>query len=251
MATMAQIIAAQATRKSQLQEQWTKAHRALGASDPLTGLTRTYAPRTESDEPKPAERKLVRYTAAEVVRELEKALVELFDTTATIDVGNTVARADVVIDGKVLVGNLPATHLLWIEKQLVDMRTLIQKMPVLDPSEEWSPSPESGIGIFVSAPVQTVSSAKVMKTHVAYAATDKHPAQVVNYNEDVPVGTWTTRKFSGMVPGTYVQQMLERVEKLQRAVKMAREEANSLQVIQVHEGAAILAYIFDGGIENA
>ncbi len=54
-------------------------------------------------------------------------------------------------------------------------------------------------------------------------ATDKHPAQVGVYYEDVAVGFWRTVKFSGALPAKRVGELLERVEKLQQAVKFARE----------------------------
>jgi len=154
------------------------------------------------------------------------------------------AKADVVVDGQTLLVGVPATHLLFLEKQLVDLRTFVTKLPVLDPAEVWNPAPNSGNGVFVADPSQTNSTTKVMRTHVAYQATDKHPAQVTNYTEDVVVGTWTTTKFSGALPRTAIQAILARVELLQKAVKFAREAANTQTVTQVREGQVILDYVF-------
>ena len=61
-------------------------------------------------------------------------------------------------------------------------------------------------------------------------ATEKHPAQVEVYYEDVVVGHWRTVKFSGALPASRVKELLERVDKLQQAVKFAREEANDSEV---------------------
>ena len=33
-----------------------------------------------------------------------------------------------------------------------------------------------------------------------YEATEKHPAQVETYTEDIKVGEWTMVKFSGAIP---------------------------------------------------
>jgi len=35
------------------------------------------------------------------------------------------------------VGHVPATYLLFLEKQLTDLHTLVSKLPVLDASETW------------------------------------------------------------------------------------------------------------------
>ena len=46
-------------------------------------------------------------------------------------------------------------------------------------------------------PVQTYRTKRVPRNHVKAEATEKHPAQVEVYYEDVTIGYWTTVKFSG------------------------------------------------------
>lgn len=48
---------------------------------------------------------------------------------------------------------------------------------------------------------------QVPRNHVKAEATDKHPAQVEVYHEDVPVGYWTTVKFSGALPARRVNEL--------------------------------------------
>ncbi len=60
------------------------------------------------------------------------------------------------------------------------------------------------------------------------------------------VGTWTTIKFSGAIPASERNQLLERVRKLSDAVKAAREEANSIEAEKKKTGGTILDYIFRG-----
>ena len=64
------------------------------------------------------------------------------------------------------------------------------------------------------------------------------------YMEDVTVGVWTTVKYSGAIPAAEKNAMLERVRKLQVAVKEAREEANSIEVEKKKIGDNVLGYIF-------
>ncbi len=75
-------------------------------------------------------------------------------------------------------------------------------------------------------------------------ATDKHPAQVDVVHEDRVVGLWHTTKRSGAVPASRVRQLLSRVEKFQRAVKIAREGANMAEAPKVDVGRGIFDYLF-------
>ena len=64
------------------------------------------------------------------------------------------------------------------------------------------------------------------------------------YYEDVVVGYWRTVKFSGALPAQRVNELLTRVERLQQAVKYAREEANNTEVTEQKVGARLLGYLF-------
>ncbi len=76
-------------------------------------------------------------------------------------------------------------------------------------------------------------------------ATPQHPAQVQKIVKDVPEGTWKTVKYSGAMPQDQIDAISERLEKLQKAVKSARAEANTTAVdSSLKPGAAILGYIF-------
>jgi hypothetical protein len=220
----------------------TEAHQQLQKSALLAGISRTYRPRDEEGEQLPPEATRVQLRAEDAIRTVSAALAELFDVTATKDWANTQAKADIVVDGRTLIGGVPATYLLFLEKQLVDLHTFIAKLPVLDPSEEWQY--DASADTYATPPVQTVRTKKIPRNHVKAEATREHPAQVEVYYEDVAQGTWSTIKFSGALPAQRVNTLLARVEKLQQAVKFAREEANSMEVEQQKVGERLLAYLF-------
>jgi hypothetical protein len=67
---------------------------------------------------------------------------------------------------------------------------------------------------------------------------------VTVYNEDVVVGYWTTRKFSGALPVARVRTLQRRVEEMQRAVRRAREQANLAEVVDVKIGKTFLEHLF-------
>ena len=110
----------------------------------------------------------------------------------------------------------------------MDIHTFVDKLPALDPGETWTYNPD--VDHYASEPYQTTKTRKVMKNHVKAEATKEHPAQVDTYTEDVIVGNWTTVKFSGALPAKEKNEILDRVRKLQEAVKIAREDANALAV---------------------
>ena len=244
MPKLNQIIAIQAGKKAQAKETLTEAYHLIKKPELLTGLVRTYQPRDEGGEPQPDERKHVQVKVNDLIAKVTADLTEMFDVVATQDWANCQAKADVVVDGRKLLAGVPVTHLLFLEKQLVDLRTFIESLPVLDAAEDWEYKPE--VDSYVSRPTRSNRTKKVPKNHVKYEATKEHPAQVEMYMEDVWVGTWTTTKLSAAVPAASRNAMLERVRKLLDGVKAAREEANGLEVKPQKVGAAVLGYVFDG-----
>jgi hypothetical protein len=242
MARLNQIIAVEKGVKSRSFQELTDAHHALQKSALLAGISRTYRPKDEEGEQLPPESTKVQVKADEVVAQTTAILTRLFDVTATKDWTNCAARADVVVDGQPLLTAVPVAYLLFLEKQLVDLHTFVRKLPVLDASESWSY--DSAADCYATDPVQTVRTKKIPRNHVKAEATEHHPAQVEVYYEDVTVGYWRTVKFSGALPQKRVNELLERVERLQQAVKFAREEANGIDVISQETGAAVFGYLF-------
>jgi hypothetical protein len=177
-----------------------------------------------------------------VLRQTAATLTRLFDVTATKDWANCVAKADVKVDGTTLLEGVPATYLLFLEKQLTDLHTFVSKLPTLDASESWSF--DQAANCWATEPVQTTKTKKIPRNHVKAEATEKHPAQVEVYYEDVVVGHWKTVKFSGALPATRIRELLDRVDKLQQAVKYAREEANNSEVTDQRVGDRVFGYLF-------
>ncbi len=237
-----QIIAIEKGTKGRSLQELTEAHQTLQKPTLLAGISRTYRPKDEEGEQFPPESTRVQIKAEDIIRKISDGLTKLFDVVATKDWANCTAKADVVVDGKVLLSQIPATYLLFLEKQLVDLHTFIKKLPVLDSSETWAFDPSADC--WATEPVQTVKTKKIPRNHVKAEATDKHPAQVEVYYEDVVVGGWRTIKFSSALPAQRINELLSRVEKLQEAVKFAREEANNLEIVEQKVGAKIFDYLF-------
>jgi hypothetical protein len=240
-----QVIAIEKGAKGRADSTLMQADRRMKAPALLTGLSRTYSPRDDDGEQLPSESTKVQLQVEEVLAEVRAVMVDLFDITATKDWGNCHALADVVVGGETLLEQVPVTYLLFLEKQLTHVHTFVARLPTLDPAEEWQY--DKSTGLQKTAPRQTTRSKKVPRSQTLYEATPEHPAQVHMYHEDVVVGTWTLTAFSGAIHATRVRELLRRIEALQRAVKMAREQANVIEVTRQEVGQKIFDHIFGSG----
>lgn len=236
------IIALEKTAKSEGQGALGKAYHTLQKTPLLTGLSKTYEPVNEDGEGLPAETQRVQVRTADVIKETTEKLSRMFDVVATKETTNTVAHADIVVDERIIADDVPVGVLLWLEKQLVNLHTFVSKLPTLDPAEDWHWSANNNV--YATDASQKVRTVKVQYPLVMAPATDKHPAQVVLAAKDVTAGTWTTYKFSGAIPAEDVARLTSKVEALQRAVKVAREEANGMDVIENKIGPKVFGFIF-------
>lgn len=242
MTKLNQIVAVEQSVKSKTTREITDHHHRVQKAALLSGIARNYQPKDEDGEQLPSESTKVQVHADEVLGDVSKTLTRLFDVTATKDYGNAEAMADVVVDGVTLIVDAPVPFLLFLEKQLTDVSTFVRKLPILDPSENWSVDETSDT--FRTDTTTTVRTKKVPRNHVRSEATDRHPAQVEMYYEDVAVGYWSTVKFSGALPAARVRELTDRVDKLQMAVKFAREQANSTEVEDRYVGDEVFRYLF-------
>lgn len=241
MPKLCQIVAVEKSVKNKKHTGVTELYQKLQKPALLSGISRTYKPKDEEGEQLPPEATKVQLNAQTVLTDAAKLMTELFDVTATKDYANCEARADVVVGDIKVAENVPVSYLLFLEKQLVDIHTLVSKIPTLDPSEDWAFDPNANC--FASKPAETVRTKKIPKVLVKAPATQQHQAQTEVFAEDVAVGNWRTVKFSGAMQAQKVAEMLERVEKLQKAVKFAREEANSREVQLIKVGEKVFNYL--------
>lgn len=212
----------------------------------LAGYSKTYEARnaeaTEWDVP-PNEGVLVQVDAEDVVRDVAREMAKWFNITATRDLTNSRAVADIEVDGTVLLEKVPIAYLMFLERVLVDLMTFVSKLPVLDPAESWQRT--EGSTVWASTPVVSQRTEKIPHNHVIARATDKFAEQVQVYYTDDPVGKWTRIKFSGALPAQRVADMVGRVRALQESVKLARDEANRTPVVTdlQESGSKVFEYV--------
>jgi hypothetical protein len=241
MTHLNQILAIEKGARAKAHRAVTDAYHALQKEPRFAGITRSYRPKDDDGDRLPSESTLVQLNAETILGGLCTDLTRLFDVTMTKEAANQEARADVVVDGTVILSDIPVTGLLFLEKQLVDIRTFISKLPTLDPSEKWTH--DAAAGAWATEVTETTRTKKVPQNHVKAPATDKHPAQVEMFYEDQVVGYWSTTKFSGALPADRLATLLARVDALADAVKFARERANSIDVTDVHVGKPVFDFL--------
>jgi len=241
-----QIIAIEKGIKARAASEITDLYKAAQKPDLFSGFAKDYYPVDAEGEALPAERKRVQHTVADMLRTTERVMGELFSIVARKDYTNCVAKADVKLpDGTVVVKDAPVSFLLFLEKQLTDLRTFVGSLPVLDEADDWTLDANSAL--YKTGEVRSHRTKKVQKPIVLYQSTPEHPAQTQLITEDVIVGFWHQVKHSGGMPKTRKVDIASRVETLLAAVKQAREAANMQDEAPAPVASAmIFNYLFGG-----
>ncbi len=245
--TLHHVISKEKSAKTDAGNVLTNAYHLIQKPVLFAGLSKTYQPKTDPTssteaETLPPDLQRVQIHAESLIKGVEEKLIVLFDLTAQKDWANCRAKADVIVDGKTLLEAVPATYLLFLEKQLVDVHTFVKKLPTHDPAEQWHY--DESQGHWISEEKRTNRTKKVMRRFTVAPATKEHPEQAQAYSEDTPIGVYTQINFTGALPVPRVEQLLGRIDALRTAVKDARETANLTSIEEVHTGKKIFDYLF-------
>lgn len=209
------------------------------------GRVKEFKALDEAGETFPNESQKVQRFAEDALKKARKLRTEALDIEATQEYGNLEAKGDVILDGKVIIANVPATLLIHLEKELTDFRTFIAEMPTLDDSKSWTKDPNSGV--YRADTEITHKTKKVQRAIVKYDAVIRDgqalPAQTEMISEDVVTGHWHTTHLSGALPVPRKEELLDKVERLRDAVKQARARANDTTVSRKEIGGAIFSYL--------
>lgn len=176
MAKLNQIIAIAAGRKSTSNATITEIYKTLQKDNLFKGVSRSYQPIDEEGERLPDENQMVQTTVAANLEKAAKSLESLLDIVATQEYNNCEAKADVIVDGQPLLTDVPVTYLLFLDKQLENVKTLVSKLPTLSADARWTKS-DSDDNLYVTDVVKTVRTKKVPRAFTKAEATKEHPAR--------------------------------------------------------------------------
>lgn len=241
-ARLTQIIALANGQKAKVQEAVSQFRKILQAKGVFDGFRKTYKSKFEEGDQLPSEKKIVQARIDDLLAELGKPLVRLWDLAGITDLTNCTAKADVVVGGKTLLSQVPTTYLLYLDNQMELLEGIIKDLPTLSPDEEWAYN-ESSFQ-WESEPKEAIRLKKTVEHQVVVQATDKFPAQVAEAVRDIPEGVWTTVSTSGSIPAKRKRDLLNRVFDIRQAIRKAREQANSVEIFDFKGGQAIFDLIF-------
>lgn len=244
MAKLNEIVAVVKDRKAEGIKQLSEANKIAQRVNAFMGFVKDYQPLVEDGEKLPREAKQIEWTVPNLVGQVQDSITRMLDTTRLQDEGNTEARASIVIEGGPTIADVPATHLLYLEKVAQDFITFINNLPVLDAGVAWTRDNNAN-GLWRSEVIEKFRTKKVQKPLVMYPATDKHPAQTQLITEDVNAGKWKETNLSGAISYDQKRDLLRRARAFQDAVRIAREQANATIIKeQYREGKAIFDFVF-------
>lgn len=244
-ATLAQIVGVEQGVRSSTETWWKLVKEALRSEPLLLGLEKTYDP-LEGNLPEPDDKRRVQVNVEKLLAEAREKLGRYLDVTATKDWGNMGeggARADVEIDGNLILSNVPATYLLFLEKRLAELHADLRKIPVQSAAEDWLPSTDPGV--FRTEPIRTPKTKAQVHFDVV-GLTKEHPGQVVKTQEEIIAGYTTTVKLTSAPTPERLGELLERIATLREAVQVAIHDANKIDVSDIRVSNAVFGYIFDG-----
>ena len=175
---------------------------------------------------------------------LKECVVRYYDATLQKELANQKAKADLIVDGNVIMSGLPATFLLGLETKLKALKSVFELIPVLPPGVTWDEAPELGKGVYKAKyPTEAMKTAKAFKFQIIVPATEKFPAQAEKWEEAVPVGKYITTVQSSMMSAARKAVIINKVEKLIAGAKQARQRANRQTVDTAEIGNILFGFI--------
>lgn len=147
-------------------------------------------------------------------------------------VGNSLAKADLIVGGAVLATNLTVDQLLGLSHRLKALQRVLSTAPTLDLARSWTPTTDAGdvAGAYKSDAQITTKPEKTVGAVTLAPATDKHPAQVKEISIERILGKFESVRFSGELTSAQKANLLANLDALITATKEARQRANSVEI---------------------
>lgn len=228
MAKLAHIAVKLDGMKTRVAKEVTELYKLVQKPAMFQGYVRTYEPYTQSGdraETLPPEQQLVQVRAKEVLAQAAASMSELINLTYQQDIGNTEAKADIVVDGVTLAKQLPVTSIMFLIKRLTEYQNIVAALPIPDASIAWEF--DNAQGQLRSKEQKIVQrTSKLAKVIKKFEPTDKQAGQADIIYTDIAVGEFKRSEFSGALPQQKKQEILAYIDKYLAALKEARATAN-------------------------
>ncbi|MEO0731804.1 MAG: hypothetical protein AAFZ52_03145 [Bacteroidota bacterium] len=238
-----EVLAVEQDRKQKINVELGKLRKNfLNHPEVYDGLVKRYVSLEEDGEQIPDEERNISQPLSDDLRQTLQVFNDGLRATLQKEETNAggKARAELRVDD-VSFGQLAATSLLAIEGQLSKLRDLYQALPTLDNARRYDFDEQRNL--YATEPEVKFRTVKRPKVVVKYEATKEHPAQTELLNLDAQVGRYETTYFSSRVSQSRKQELLDRIDQLLEAVRVARAKANTAEVIKVTVTDKLLDFI--------
>jgi len=251
-----QLLAINKATKAKNYRTITDLHQLSKKSDLFKGLRRRFKPVGDDEDPKVAELKAehpdvdkhVSNTVTDILSKASDNLSEMWNLEISKDIGNTKSVADIILNEEtenpiILIKGLPVTAIIYLEKQLDDLFTFIKQLPVLPVDKKWTIADG---GIYEAEVETTARVKKVNEVIRLHDGNDKHPPQSEIVSVDKTVGSWQITNLSGEISADKKSLLEKKVSTLIKAVKSARERANSSTEVEISKhGKTLIDFVFN------
>lgn len=191
-----------------------------------------------------AEHKTLTTTVPDKLLYVGQHFIRFLDALAQKETTNQEAKADVIMDGHIILFQVPATLLLALEGKLSKLRGMFEAIPTLQPGVEWRLDPQAGRFVYrATKDVIKQKTEKVMHHKVLVEPTKEHPAQIEKWFSDDPIAHSISTYWSGMLSSSQKATLLKRLDSLIYAIKQARMRANEQEVVKFDIGNTLFGYI--------
>lgn len=212
----------------------------------VIGLLSEYKPDVEDETLLPpsarsaSQYQVVQAKVTDVLTTTRRYAVDAINAVATKDATNMEAKADLVVDNQIMQVDVGISHLLWLEKYLIEWHGALAALPVLSPTKKWN-RVDTEDGLWAADPEEVARTTKETVPLVLHPGNDKHPPQVTTVQKDIRTGIVRKTVFSGAIPAPRKQQLLDNCDVLIRAVRDAIARANQTVAVEIDsEGDAIM-----------
>lgn len=241
-----QLLAVLPNLKGQAEKIRTETAKTFSSKQTLfEGLVKAFKAKNDADnqmDKELSETKPLSETVGGKLAHLKEHVAPHIDAEYQRDVSNCSATASLNLGG-ITISDVPATFLLQLKKEMVELRGVYDVIPTLDAKREWKMAPDKGKGIWAAPPEFSIKTKKEKAYKVIVPPTDHHPAQVDSWTEDVPVGMFESKHTSGMITPEQKYKLLKRIDEVITEVTRALAEANQAPHATNKIADQILGYI--------
>jgi hypothetical protein len=147
-----------------------------------------------------------------------------------------------LIINNVALGYYPPTVLIALLRQMTEVRKVYASIPTRDPNMRWQPKQDIAY-IYQSEATTKMRSENLSLTEIVVPATEHHPAQYRELKKSVNVAKVQTVHYSGAISVQEKVKILERIDNIIAAVKLAKAQCNETEVQPVSLAQIIFTYI--------